>query len=90
MLAHARERTGDCSDASIRRLDWGCPHARERDTIVLERSTLRRGDIVSEILSHPDIANAPPAQRQNETPYAAPHRTRQTNVGATHDAGCAR
>ena len=55
-------------------------------TIVLEPSTLRRGDIVSEILSHPDVANAPPAQRQKETPYAGPDRTTQTSVGATHDA----
>ena len=55
-------------------------------TIVFEPSTLRCGDIVSEILSHPDVANAPPAQKQKETPYAGPDRTTQTSVGATHDA----
>ena len=55
-------------------------------TIVLEPSTLRRGDIVSEILAHPDVVKAPPAQEQKETPYAGPDRTTQTSVGTTHDA----
>ena len=50
-------------------------------TVVLEPSSLRRGDIVEEILAHPDIANAPPAQQQKETPYAGPNRTTQQNMG---------
>ena len=33
-----------------------------------------------------DVANAPPAQKQKETPYAGPDRTTQTSVGTTHDA----
>ena len=45
-------------------------------TIVPEPGTLRRGDIVSEILTHTDIANAPPGPRaEGDTPC----RPRQHN-----------
>ena len=49
--------------------------------MVLEPSNLLHGDIVEEVLAHPDIANAPPAQHQKETPYASPNRTTQQNMG---------
>ena len=52
-------------------------------TIVLEPSTLRRADIVNEILTHPDVVNAPPAHEQKETPYAGFDLTTQTSMGTT-------
>lgn len=52
-------------------------------TIVLEPSTLRRADIVTETLAHPDVAQAPPAQEQEETPYARFDTTTETSMGAT-------
>ena len=55
-------------------------------TIVLEPSTLRRADIVTETLSHPDVAHAPPAQEQEETLYAGFDSTTQTSLEATHYA----
>ena len=52
-------------------------------TIVLEPSTLRRADIVNEILTHPDVAHAPPAQEQMETPYVGFDTATQTSMGTT-------
>lgn len=52
-------------------------------TIVLEPSTLRRADIVTELLTHPDVAHAPPAQEQKETPYVGFDTTTQTSMGTT-------
>ena len=52
-------------------------------TIVLEPSTLRRADIVTETLVHPDVAQAPPAQEQEETPYARFDTTTETSMGPT-------
>ena len=51
-------------------------------TIALEPGTLRRGDIVSERLADPDIANAPPAQGQKETPYVRFDTTTETSMEA--------
>lgn len=45
--------------------------------------TLRRGDIVSEVLTHTDIANAPPAHERKETPYASLDCTTETSMGTT-------
>ena len=52
-------------------------------TIVPEPGTLRRGDIVSEFLADPDVANVPPAQEQKETPYVGFDTTTQTSMGTT-------
>ena len=38
---------------------------------------------MSGILTHPDVANAPPAQEQEETPYAGLDSTTQTEMGTT-------
>lgn len=57
-------------------------------TIVLEPSTLRRADIVNEILTHPDVASAPPAHEQKETSYAGLDRTTQTSMGTTRHNTC--
>ena len=54
-------------------------------TIVVEPSRLRRADLVSEILSHPAVANAPPAQHQKDTPYAAPNGATQPHLGPAAD-----